>query len=375
MASTRDYYEILGVPRDASIADIKSAYRKLAIKLHPDKNPGNKAAEEKFKEAAEAWSVLGDEEKRARYDQFGAAGVGGASGGAAGFDPSQFGDFADIFGDVFGFGDLFGGGRRAQRSGPRPGGDLRYDLEISLEEAFNGAEARIRIPRRHSCSACGGSGAKKGTRPTACGPCGGRGQVVSRQGFLTVSRPCPNCRGTGRVISDPCDGCRGVGRTEEERALTVRIPAGVDTGSQLRLSGEGEGGYEGGPDGDLYVVLHVRPDERFERDGEELHTIARVSFPTLALGGEIEVAGIDGPVTLKVAAGTAADAVLVARGKGMPSLRGKRRGNLHAHVRIEIPKKLDDRQKELLRSFQAATEKGGDGGAEEGLFDKVRNLF
>jgi molecular chaperone DnaJ len=374
MSERRDYYEILGVPKGATEQEIKSAYRKLALKHHPDKNPGDKGAEEKFKEAAEAYSVLSDSGKRARYDRFGHQGVGAASG-PAGFDPSQFSDFSDILGDLFGFGDLFGGGRRA-RSGPRPGNDLRYDLDLSLEEAFSGTEAKIRIPRHESCASCSGSGAKKGTHPSTCEPCGGRGQVLYRQGFLSVSRPCPNCRGTGRFVADPCVDCKGRGRVERERNLTVKIPAGVDTGSQLRISGEGEGGIEGGPSGDLYVFLQVRGDQRFERDGDDLHAVAEVSFPTLVLGGELEFAAIDGAVKFTVEPGTDAGSVVTVRGKGMPSVRGKRRGNLHLHLKVVVPKKPKDEQKALLRKLRDSFEgKSADSEADEGIFDKVRNLF
>jgi len=375
MSTQRDYYEILGVSRSATEPELKSAYRKLAIQFHPDKNPGNHEAEEKFKEAAEAYSVLSDSEKRARYDQFGRSGLG--SGGGGGFDPSQFSDFSDIFGDLFGFSDLFGGaGASRRKGGPSAGNDLRFDLEISLEEAFAGAETKIRIPRSESCESCGGIGAKKGSGPVRCEPCGGRGQSIYRQGFLTISRPCPSCGGAGSVIKDPCGDCRGRGRLEREKNLTIRIPAGVDTGSRLRVSGEGEGGARGGPAGDLYVVLHVRSDERFERDGDDLHAIHVASFPLLALGGAVDVPTLDGPASLKIAPGTSADAVIVLKGKGMPSLRGgKRRGSLHVHIRVAVPKRLTESQKEFLRRFQSATDGDSASDDDPGLFEKVKNLF
>ena len=369
----RDPYEVLGVPRDAGEADIKSAYRKLAMKYHPDRNPGDKDAEEKFKEAASAWSILSDPDKRAKYDRFGHSAVGGGGGG---FDPNSF-DLSDLFGDLFGggFAEAFGGGRR--RGGPRRGSDLRYDLELPLREAFTGTTTKLRIPRHEECADCGGSGAKKGTSPVTCTGCDGKGQVMFRQGFLTVSRTCPSCGGMGKQIKDPCGACSGRGRVERERNLEVKIPAGVDTGTQIRLTGEGEAGAAGGGPGDLYVVLHVEEDDTFKREGDDLHVEQEVPFPIFALGGEVDVETLDGTEKLKVPAGTKANAVLPIRAKGMPSLHGRnRRGTFHVHLRVAVPRKLSDEQKDLLRKLQKSFG-GGDGAEAEdpGLFEKVRNFF
>ncbi|HYM25028.1 MAG TPA: molecular chaperone DnaJ, partial [Vicinamibacterales bacterium] len=301
--SKRDYYEVLEVTRTATEVEIKSAYRKLAMKYHPDRNPGDKGAEEKFKECAEAYAVLADGEKRSLYDRFGHKGVSSAAG--AGFDPSvfnEFGDFADILGNMFGFGDLFGGRRRG---GPQRGSDLRYDMEISFEESARGAETTIQIPREESCETCKGSGAAAGSTPTTCPQCRGQGQVRFQQGFFQVARTCPQCRGTGKVIARPCQTCRGTGRTTNERKITVKIPPGIATGQQLRLQGEGESGTAGGPAGHLYVVIHVREHEFFRRDGNNLFCEIPVNFTTVALGGEIQVPTLDGPEPIKVPEGTA----------------------------------------------------------------------
>ena len=302
--SARDFYEVLGVAKDASDTDIKSAYRKLALKYHPDRNPGDQMAEEKFKEAAEAYSVLADADKRARYDRFGHAAVGGAAGGQ-GFDPSVFTGFEDILGglgDIFGFGDVFGGqGRR--RGGPQRGADLRYDLEISFAQSAKGAESSIQIPRHETCGTCSGGGAAPGTQATTCNQCRGAGQIRFQQGFFTMARTCGACRGTGKVIATPCKACKGEGQVEQQKKLTVKIPAGIASGQRLRLTGEGEGGMRGGPAGDLYVVIYVQDDERFTRDGNDLHCQADAWFTTLALGGEVEAPGIDAPPTVKVPEG------------------------------------------------------------------------
>src|SRR5690606_35292317 len=293
----RDYYEVLGVERGAADNEIKSAYRKLALKYHPDRNPGDAEAEERFKEAAEAYSVLADKEKRARYDRFGHQGVN--AGGAQGFDPTIFADFGDLFsnlGDVFGFGDVFGGRRRG---GPQRGSDLRYDLEITFEESYAGTETSIQIPRDETGETCDGSGAAAGTKPETCRECGGRGQLRYQQGFFTVARPCPHCRGAGRVIQSPCPSCRGQGRVPQERTLKIRIPAGIDNGQQIRLYGEGEHGVAGGPPGDLYVVVHVAAHQFFQREGDHLFVQMPVSYPLLALGGRVDVptpAGSDATV-------------------------------------------------------------------------------
>lgn len=346
--SQRDYYEVLGVARNAGEADIKSAYRKLALKYHPDRNQGNAEAEERFKEAAEAYSVLGDAEKRARYDRFGHAGVSGAGGpgGPGGINPDIFGDFSDILGDFFGFGG--GGGRR---NGPVRGSDLRFDLEISFEESFTGTETPIQIPREEACEPCSGSGAAPGSSRETCSQCGGRGQLRYQQGFLVVSRPCGQCRGTGQIIPKPCPTCRGTGRTTRDRKVTVRIPAGIADGQRLRLHGEGEHGMAGGPPGDLYVVIHVRAHERFVRDGDDLYVEVRVPFPIMALGGEFKVEGPDGPIVVAVSAGSANGTLVPFKGKGMPSVTGRGAGNLFVRLVVDVPKKLTKDQKKLIEQL------------------------
>jgi molecular chaperone DnaJ len=353
--SKRDFYEVLGVSRTASDQDIKSAYRKLALKYHPDRNQGDKAAEERFKEAAEAYAVLADGDKRARYDRFGHAGVAGAAGGpGGGVDPTIFADFQDIFGglgDIFGFGDAFGGGRR--RGGPQRGADLRYDMEIAFEQAAKGAETTIQIPRHETCEACSGSGAAPGTSPTACPQCRGAGQLRYQQGFFTVARTCGQCRGTGKVIAKPCATCRGQGTTEQQRKITVKIPAGIATGQRLRLNGEGEAGTQGGPSGDLYVVIHVAEHEFFQRDGNDLHCEVPLSFPTLALGGEITVPGIDGDETVKVPEATQPGTTFKVKGKGMPDVSGRGHGDLLVTVHGVTPKKLTKEQRKLLEQLAA----------------------
>jgi molecular chaperone DnaJ len=375
--SKRDYYEVLGVDRRATEQEIKSAYRKLALKYHPDRNPGNKEAEEKFKEAAEAYAVLADPDKRAAYDRFGHAGLGAGPGGP-GFDPTIFADFNDILGglgDFFGFGDLFGGGRR--RGGAQRGADLRYDLEISFEEAARGVETTIQIPREETCEACRGSGAAPGAGPEPCRPCGGTGQLRFQQGFFTVARTCGVCRGAGRVITRPCQTCRGAGRVARERKLTVKVPAGIATGQRLRLSGEGEHGVAGGPPGDLYVVVHVQEHPFFKRDGDDLYCELAVSFPTLALGGKVVVPTIDDKVALDIPAGTQADSTFRIRGKGMPSVSGRGRGDLFVVVKPAVPRKLTREQKKILEEFARTLGEGrsGDGEAEKPFFVRVKDNF
>ena len=375
----RDYYEVLSVDRQASDQEIKSAYRKLALKYHPDRNPGDHKAEEAFKEAAEAYSVLADREKRSLYDRFGHAGVGGAAGGA-GFDPTIFADFSDIFaglGDVFGFGDIFGGRRR--RGGPQRGADLRYDLEISFDESATGAETTIQIPREESCDTCKGSGAAPGTAAETCGQCRGSGQLRYQQGFLTVARPCGNCRGTGTVIPKPCQTCRGGGRVGRERKITVKIPAGIATGQRLRLYGEGEHGSAGGPPGDLYVVVHVQEHSFFQRDGDDLYCELPISFATMALGGDVKVPTLDGREEVRIPPGTQPGARFKIRAKGMPNVSGRGRGDLYVIARVSVPRKLTKEQKraveELARALPPdplfAEEVDGD----KPFFERVKDIF
>ena len=372
--SKRDYYEILEVSRTASDQEIKSSYRKLALKYHPDRNQGDKTAEERFKEAAEAYAILSDDDKRARYDRFGHAGVGGAQG----FDPSQFTGFEDIFsglGDIFGFG---GGGRR---SGPQRGADLRYDLEIKFEQSAKGVETSIQIPRHEACTTCKGNGAAPGTSPTPCPQCRGSGQLRYQQGFFTVARTCGQCRGAGKVITKPCQTCRGAGTIEQMRKLTVKIPAGIATGQRMRLAGEGEAGTLGGPAGDLYVVIFVREHEFFQRDGNDLHCTVPLAFTTLALGGEITVPGIDNEQTVKIPESTQTGTTFRLRGKGMPDVSGRGHGDLLVTVQAITPKKLNKEQKKLLEQLaatlpdQKVTPSAREEDDDRGIFGKVKDIF
>ena len=378
--SKRDYYDVLGVSRTAADAEIKSAYRKLALKYHPDRNPGSKDAEEKFKEAAEAYSVLADAEKRAAYDRYGHQGVGGAAGG---FDPSVIAGFEDILGglgDVFGFGDIFGGGRR--RGGPQRGADLRYDLEISFEESARGVDTTIQIPRLEPCGTCNGNGAAQGTKPVRCPQCQGRGQLRYQQGFFVVSRTCGQCGGAGTVIKDPCSACRGTGQVSRERKLTVKVPAGIANGQRLRLTGEGETGALGGPAGDLYVVVQVQDHEFFRREADDLFCEIDVNFPTMVLGGDIRVPTLDGDEGLNIPEGTEAGTVFRLRGKGMPSVSGRGRGDLHVMVQPRTPKKLTKEQRAALEQLakvlppdKTAARPRDEAGGERGVFDRVKDLF
>jgi molecular chaperone DnaJ len=378
--SKRDYYEVLGVDRQASDQQIKSAYRKLALQFHPDRNPGDHKAEEKFKEAAEAYSVLADAQKRGMYDRFGHAGVSAGAGGGAGFDPTIFADFSDIFsnlGDVFGFGDILGGGRR-RRGGPQRGSDLRYDLEITFDESAEGTETSIVLPREEACETCSGSGAAPGTTAETCAQCRGTGQLRYQQGFLTVARPCSTCRGTGKTIVKPCTTCRGMGRIARERKLTVKIPAGIATGQQLRLSGEGEHGSAGGPPGDLYVVVHVQEHPFFHREGDDLYCELPIHFPTLALGGSIKVPTLNGREDLSIPSGTQPGARFRLRGKGMPNVTGRGHGDLHVIARAAVPKKLTKEQKQLLEQLartMPVQDEDGSGTEEKPFFERVKGMF
>jgi molecular chaperone DnaJ len=365
MAGRRDYYEVLGVSRDADGAELKSAYRRLALQYHPDRNPGTPEAEEKFKEASEAYAVLSDPEKRARYDRYGSAAFSGAAGGGfAGFDPSSFGDLSDLFGDLFGFG--------AARERETRGSDLVYRMEIALTDAAFGIEAPIVVSRLERCDTCAGSGSAAGSRPVTCSACGGRGRQRISQGFLMITRPCPNCGGEGKVIEKPCAACRGDGRHRGQRKLEIRIPAGVETGSRLRLSGEGDAGPAGGPSGDLYVVLTVLPHEAFEREGDDLVVRMDLPFPTLVLGGEVSVPTIDGePEKVTIPAGTAVGSELRRKGLGVGRLGRSGRGDLVLSVGVAVPRKPSAKEKDLLREYAEMT------GApvEKSVIDRAKKIF
>jgi len=350
--SKRDYYEILGIEKNASEAEIKKAFKRLAMKYHPDRNPDNKEAEEKFKEAKEAYEVLADPQKRSAYDQFGHAGVDPSAGmGGGGFGGAGGASFSDIFGDVFG--DIFGGGRARGGGGSRAfrGDDLQYNLELSLEDAVRGTQVDVRIPTHVTCDECGGSGAKKGTSPTTCPTCGGVGQVRMQQGFFSLQQTCPRCHGSGNIINDPCGKCHGQGRIQKHKTLSVKIPAGVDSGDRIRLSGEGEAGEHGGPPGDLYVQISVRPPPIFERDGTDLYCEVPINMVTAALGGEMEVPTLDGRVKLKIPPETQGGKQFRLRGKGVRSVRGAQVGDLMCKVQVETPVNLTKRQKELLEEL------------------------
>ena len=349
--SKRDYYEVLGVNKGATEAEIKKAYKRVAMKHHPDRNPDDKSAEEKFKEANEAYSVLSDPEKKAAYDQFGHAGVEGAGmGGAGGFGGGA--SFSDIFGDVFG--DIFGGGRAgggARGNRAYRGDDLQYNLELNLEEAVAGTKVDVRIPTHVVCEVCNGSGAKKGTSPTTCTTCGGVGQVRMQQGFFSLQQTCPRCHGKGKMITDPCGTCHGQGRVQQHKTLSVKIPAGVDSGDRIRLSGEGEAGEHGGPAGDLFVHISVRPHSIFERDGNDLFCEVPINMTTAALGGELEVPTLNGRVKLKIPAETQSGKLFRLRAKGVKSVRGGQQGDLLCRVLVETPVNLTKKQKELMEQF------------------------
>ena len=371
----RDYYKVLDVARDASEADIKKAYRRLAMKLHPDRNPGDLAAEEQFKEVKEAYEVLTDASRRATYDQFGPEGLDAQRGGGGGhgFNPGEA--FGDIFGDVFG--DIFGGGRRGGRSQVFRGADLRYELELDLNQAVFGASVEIDVPKLSECEVCHGSGAAKGSNPITCETCHGSGQVRVSQGFFQLQQTCPRCRGSGKIIKNPCDNCLGQGRIRRSKKLAVKIPPGVDNGDRIRLSGEGEAGRNGGPPGDLYVEVHVRQHEIFEREGEHLSCEVPVSFVTAALGGTVLVPTLDGQVSLKIPSETQSGKVFRLRDKGVKPVRGGARGDLFCKVMVETPVKLTSEQKELLRKFEASlkSDEGRHMPREEGFFEGVKRFF
>lgn len=369
--SKRDYYEILGVSKDVSEKDLKKAYRSAAMKFHPDRNPDDKAAEDKFKEANEAYEILSDPQKRAAYDQYGHAGVDGQSGMGGG--GAGFGSFSDIFGDVFG--DIFGGGGGRGRGGPMRGSDLRYTLDLSLEDAVKGATVKIRVPTLVACEPCHGSGAKAGVKPQSCTTCGGIGQVRMQQGFFSVQQTCPSCRGKGSIITDPCRECHGQGRVEETKTLSVKVPAGVDTGDRIRLAGEGEGGTDGGPAGDLYVQVSVQEHKIFQREGKNLFCEVPISFVDAALGGELEVPTLDGRVKLKVPPETQTGKLFRLRGKGVAPVRGGAVGDLLCRVVIETPVNLSNKQKELLREFQASMKGDKNSPRQDSWFEGMKNFF
>jgi molecular chaperone DnaJ len=370
----RDYYEVLGVSRQASDQEIKSAYRKLALQYHPDRNPGNHHAEESFKEAAEAYSVLSDSQKRAQYDRFGHAGVSGAaSSGFGGFDPNVFADFSDILGDLFGFGDIFGsrrGGTRVQR-----GADLRYDLDLNFEDAVFGITSKIKVPRHETCPECDGSGAEKGSGPTTCTTCNGYGQVRFQQGFFAITRTCNQCHGSGQVIKHKCKTCHGDGRVVREKTLELKIPAGVDNGSKLRVSGEGDAGGRGGPAGDLYVVLNVREHEFFERREHDLHCHIPITFPQAALGDRIVVPTLEGEEEgLAIPAGTQTGSTFRIKGRGVSKRGGSARGDLFVSVNVVVPSKLTKEQKELLTKL-ATTIETENKPIQRKILERVKEIF
>ena len=374
MATKKDYYEVLGLSRDASEEEIKKSYRKLAMKYHPDRNPDNPKAEEQFKEAKEAYETLSDDQKRAAYDQYGHAAFEHGGGAGAGFGGAGFGDaFGDIFGDIFG-GRGQGGG---QRNNVYRGADLRYNMEISLEDAAKGTETKIRIPVQSACETCKGSGARPGTQPVTCTTCAGHGQVRMQQGFFSVQQTCPKCHGNGKMVKDPCPTCSGAGRVKQNKTLSVKIPAGVDEGDRIRLTGEGEAGVNGGPTGDLYVVIHLKTHEIFQRDGGNLHCEMPISFTTAALGGEIEVPTLGGSAKMKIPAETQTGGVFRLKGKGIKPLRQSDHGDIMVHVVVETPVKLTEKQKDLLREFDTSTQAdaGKHSPKNKSWVDKAKDFF
>lgn len=375
MANKRDYYDVLGINRDASDEDIKKSYRKMAMKFHPDRNPDSKDAEEKFKEAKEAYEVLSDKEKRGAYDAYGHAGVNQQMGGAGG---PGMGGFSDAFGDIFS--EIFGGqGGRGNggRSGVYRGADLRYNLDITLEQAARGTETKIRIPTLDECETCHGTGAKPGTSAKTCHTCNGAGQVRMAMGPFSMAQTCPTCHGSGKVIPDPCGTCGGSGRVKKHKTLSVKIPAGVDEGDRIRLSGEGEAGVGGGPAGDLYVVVSLKEHSVFQRDGNDLHCEMPISFTVAAMGGDIIIPTLEGEAKIKIPAETQSGQVFRLRGKGIKGVRSNTHGDLMCHVVVETPVRLTDRQKELLEELEEINIRDGDKHTprSKSFFDKVRDFF
>ncbi|HEV2117527.1 MAG TPA: molecular chaperone DnaJ [Terriglobales bacterium] len=369
---------MLGVARTCSEQEIKSAYRKLALQYHPDRNPGNPEAEEKFKEATEAYSVLVDSSKRSMYDRFGHAGVGGAAGagpgGFGGFDASIFQDFSDIFGDFFGFGDLFGTSGRRGRSRAQRGPDLREDLTLEFDEAVFGVSSQVRVRRHEACEDCKGSGAAPGKTPVTCRTCGGRGQVRYQQGFFSIARTCPTCQGAGSVITDPCPKCKGQGRTLQERMIEVKVPAGVEDTTRIRYAGQGEAGANGGPTGDLYIVLHVKEHAFFDRDGNDLHCVIPVSFSQAALGTEIMVPTMEGEHPLRIPEGTQSGTTFRVRHKGVPVVNSHGKGDLFVEIKVQTPGKLTKRQRELLQELDGLT-RVENKPQRKTLLSKVKDIF
>ena len=374
----RDFYEILGVGKNATDDELKKAYRKLAMKYHPDRNPDSKEAEEKFKEVKEAYEILSDESKRAAYDRFGHAGVDPNAAGAGGMGGMGGAGFADAFGDIFGeiFGGAGGGGRRG---GPQVyrGADLKYTLDITLEQAANGFDTEIRVPSWENCDTCKGSGAKPGTKPQTCRTCGGNGAVRMQQGFFSVQQTCPTCHGSGQEITDPCAACDGVGRIRKNKTLQVKIPAGIDDGMRIRSAGNGEPGVNGGPPGDLYVEIHLKPHPIFQRDGEDLHCELTIPFTTAALGGDIEVPTLSGKGSITIPEGTQTGKTFRLRGKGVKGVRSSYPGDLYCHVVVETPVRLTEDQKKLLRQFEASLNQGGEKHSpkSDSWTDKVKSFF